>query len=345
MDVLPTIWFCAIAVLWIGFLALEGFDFGVGMHMLFGTRDEKERRTMLNTIGPVWDGNEVWLITAGAAMFAAFPLWYASLFSVLYLPLTVLLVALICRAVAIEFRGKVHTLRWARFWTRSLGIGSLVASFCIGAMLALTSTGLPLDANGDRAGGPFAWFTPAAVLGGVALVCFALAHGSAFLALKTEGEIRDRAGRFSATWGPVLLIPAAAWAVWVQLAHGGSVLSWAFVAAAVVSALSAWRSARRRSEGRAFAGYIAFIVAGAASIFAGMFPYVLPSTLSDAYSLTVSNASSSDYTLTVMTIVAAFGLPLVIAYQAWSYWIFRQRLRPGMIPNPHVVVPAILRAT
>ena len=343
MDTLPLVWFCAIAVLWIGFLALEGFDFGVGMHMLFSTRDEKTRRTMLNTIGPVWDGNEVWLITAGAAIFAAFPHWYASLFSALYLPLTVMLIALIARAVAIEFRGKVHTLRWATFWTRSLGVGSLVASFCIGAMLALTSTGLPLDGNGDRSGGPFAWFSFPAVLGGLALTCFALAHGAAFLALKTDGEIRARAGRFSGRWGPFLLLPAAAWAVWVQLAHGGSVLSWALVAAAVVAAAIATTAARRRREGVAFGGYIGFIVAGAGSVFAGMFPYVLPSTLSDAYSLTVANASSSDYTLGVMTIVAAFGLPLVIAYQAWSYWVFRKRLEPGMIPDPHIVIPAILR--
>ena len=344
MDILPVIWFVAIAVLWLGFLALEGFDFGVGIHLLFGTKDERTRRTMLNTIGPVWDGNEVWLITAGAAIFAAFPLWYASLFSALYVPLTVLLLALIARAVAIEFRGKVHTRRWAEFWTWCLGLGSLVAAFCIGAMLGITSTGLPIDANGDRVGGPFSWVGIPAVLGGLAVVGFAIAHGSAFLALKTDGEIRERSGRVAATWGPLLLLPAAAWAVWVQVAHGGSVLSWVLVALAVAGAAFAFVSARARREGRTFAGYVGFIVAGGGSVFAGMFPYVLPSTLNDAFSLTVTNASSSTYTLGVMTVVAAFGLPLVIVYQAWSYWVFRRRITPGMIPEAHVVLPAILRA-
>ena len=345
MDILPVIWFVAIGALWIGFLALEGFDFGVGMRVLFGTKSEKERRTMLNTIGPVWDGNEVWLITAGAAIFAAFPDWYASLFSALYVPLTITLIALIARAVAIEFRGKVHDARWTRFWTWCLGLGSAVSAFCIGAALAITSTGLPIDANGDRVGGPFAWLTFPAILGGVAVVCFSIAHGSAFLALKTDGAIRERAGRFSGTWGPVLLLPAAAWVLWVQFAHGGGWwLSWALVGLAVASVVHAWFYARRRKEGMAFAGYIGFIVFGAGSIFAGMFPQVLPSTLDDAFSLTVTNASNSPYTLTVMTVVAAIGLPLVIAYQAWSYWVFRARLTPGMIPEPHIVVPAILRA-
>lgn len=343
MDVLPVIWFGAIALLWVGFLLLEGFDLGVGMHVLFSTRDEKERRTMLNTIGPVWDGNEVWLITAGAAMFAAFPLWYASLFSALYIPLTITLLALILRAVSIEYRGKVHTARWARFWTWTLGIGSLVTAFCLGAALAVTSTGLPLDANGDRAGHPFVWLTIPALLGGLGVVGFALTHGSTFLALKTDGAIRERAARFSATWGPLLLLPAAGWAVWAQLANGGSALSWLLVALAVAGAVFGWIGARRRAEARAFLGYGAFIVAGAASIFAAMFPYVLPSTLDADNGLTVFSASSSDYTLTVMSIVAAVGLPLVIAYQAWSYWVFRKRLEPGMIPSPHVVLPAILR--
>ncbi|MTE24675.1 cytochrome d ubiquinol oxidase subunit II [Microbacterium sp. ZXX196] len=344
MDVLPVVWFVAIAVLWVGFLVLEGFDLGVGMHLLFSTKDEKERRTMLNTIGPVWDGNEVWLITAGAAIFAAFPLWYAALFSALYVPLTITLIALILRAVSIEYRGKVHTEKWARFWTWTLGLGSLVTAFCIGAALAITSTGLPIDANGDRVGHPFVWLTVPAILGGLGVVGFALVHGSTFLALKTEGAIRDRAARFGGTWAPLLLLPAAGWALWVQFLHGGTIWSWALVVLAVAGAAFGWASARARREKRAFAGYSAFIVAGAGSIFAGMFPYVLPSTLDEAFGLTAFTASSGDYTLTVMTIVAAIGLPIIIGYQAWSYWVFRQRLTPGMIPEAHIVLPAILRA-
>lgn len=343
MDILPVVWFVAIAALWVGFLLLEGFDLGVGMHVLFSTRDERERRTMLNTIGPVWDGNEVWLITAGAAIFAAFPLWYASLFSALYIPLTIALLGLILRAVAIEYRGKVHTERWSRFWTWALGIGSLIVAFTVGAALAITSTGLPIDANGDRVGHPFVWLTVPAVLGGLGLVGFALVHGSTFLALKTDGAVRERAARFSATWAPLLLLPAAAWALWVQFLHGGTWLSWILVALAVAGLAFGWLSARGRKEGRAFLGYSGFIVAGAGSIFAGMFPWVLPSTLDSAFGLDVWGASSGDYTLTVMTIVAAVGLPIVIAYQAWSYWVFRQRLAPGMIPDAHIVLPAILR--
>lgn len=342
MDVLPVVWFVAIAALWVGFLLLEGFDLGVGMRVLLA-RDERERRTMLNAIGPVWDGNEVWLITAGAAIFAAFPSWYASLFSSLYLPLTVTLIALIARAAAIEFRGKVHDDRWRRVWTWALGLGSFFAAFGVGAMLAITSTGLPLDANGDRVGGPFAWLDWPAVIGGLALVGFALVHGTTFLALKTDGAIRERSGRFAATWAPLFLVPAAAWVVWVQLAHGGAWPSWALVALAVAGAASGWAAARARREGWAFAGYAAFILFGAAAVFAGMFPSVLPSTVDDAFSLTAFNASSGHYTLTVMTVVACVGLPIVIAYQAWSYWIFRRRLDPAMIPEPHSFLPAILR--
>src|SRR5699024_10607240 len=176
MDTLPVFWFIAIAALWAGYLLLEGFDLGVGMRMLFASRTENDRRVMLNTIGPVWDGNEVWLITAGAAMFAAFPYWYAALFSALYVPLTVApvgtiaLVGLIARAVGIEYRGKVASRRWAAFWTAMIGLGSGIAAFCVGAALALTSTGLPVDSNGDRVGGPFVWLTAPALLGGVAVI-------------------------------------------------------------------------------------------------------------------------------------------------------------------------------
>ena len=342
MEPLPVVWFVAIGVLWIGFLLLEGFDLGVGMHMIFSTREDRERRVMLNTIGPVWDGNEVWLITAGAALFAAFPAWYASLFSSLYIALTIALVGLILRAVSIEYRGKVTDPRWTEFWTWTLGIGSLIVSFCVGAALAITSTGLPLDEFGDRVGGPFAWLTLPAVIGGLALVGFALTHGATFLALKSDGPVRERAGRYAATWGPVGLLPAAVWAIWVQLQHGGTWFSWALVALAVIGAVFGWIGALRRHEGRAFIGYASFMLFGAGSIFAGMFPYVLPSTLDPANGLTVMNAANSPYTLGVMTVVAGIFLPIVLGYQAWSYWIFRKRVTPGAIPEAHGFLPAIL---
>jgi cytochrome d ubiquinol oxidase subunit II len=340
MELLPTIWFIAIAVLWTGYLFLEGFDLGVGMLMKLFARNNTERRVLLNTIGPVWDGNEVWLLTAGGATFAAFPLWYASLLSALYLPLLLVLVALIFRAVAFEYRGKVDTPRWRTLWDWAIAIGSLVASFGIGAALALTTTGLPLNANGDRVGGPFAWFSGYAILGGLAVVGFSLLHALAFLALKTDGDVRHRARRWFVRLLPVLLLPMAGWAISVQLL-GGELWTYAAVAAAVIAAALAWQFARKGLEGRAFLSLGGFLLLGSASIFGAVFPVVLPSTLGADFNLTISNASSSDYTLGLMSIVACVGLPLVLAYQAWTYWVFRHRVSAAHIPEAHSFLPAI----
>jgi cytochrome d ubiquinol oxidase subunit II len=288
----------------------------------------------------VWDGNEVWLITAGAATFAAFPLWYASLFSALYLPLLLVLVALIFRAVAFEYRGKVDNDSWRARWDWAIALGSFLAAFGVGAALALTTTGLPLNANGDREGGPFAWFSWYAVLGGLAVVCFSLLHALAFLALKTDGDVRHRARRWFIRLLPVLLLPLAGWAVSIQILDGKP-WTWAAVLLAVAAAAAAWMMARKGSEGRAFAALGAFLVLGSASIFAAVFPVVLPSTLNAGFDLTISNASSSDYTLGLMSVVAAVGLPLVIAYQAWTYWVFRRRVSVQHIPEAHSFLPAI----
>lgn len=316
---LPTVWFFAIGVLWTGYLILEGFDLGVGMHMLVSARSEKQRRVMLNTIGPIWDGNEVWLLTAGAATFAAFPFWYASLFSTLYVPLTLVLVGLIFRAVSIEYRGKGDSDSWRRRWDLALGLGSFIAAFGVGAMLALTTTGLPIDANGDRVGGPFAWFNGYAVLGGLAVVGFCLVHSAAFLALKTEGGVRAASGKFVVRWAPVALLPLVAWVLIVQW-NGGKLITWIPILLAVVAVVIAWFSARAGREGRAFAGFAVFLGLGALAIFAAVYPLVLPSTLNRAWDLTVSNASSGSYTLGVMSIVTACALPIIMAYQAWSLW-------------------------
>lgn len=339
MDVLPTVWFIAIAALWIGYLLLEGFDLGVGMHMLVTARSETQRRVMLNTIGPVWDGNEVWLITAGAATFAAFPYWYASLFSALYVPLTLVLLGLIFRAVAIEYRGKGSSERWTRNWDLALGLGSFVVAFGVGAMLTLTTTGLPLNENGDRVGGAFAWLNGYAVLGGLAVVGFCLVHASTFLALKSDGTVRESAGRWFTRWAPVALLPIVGWVLVVQV-QTGTVITWALVVVAVVAVLWGYLNGRAGREGRAFIGVAVFLVAGAASIFAAVFPVVLPSTLDHAFDLTIQNASSGDYTLGVMTWVTAFGLPLVFVYQGWTYWVFRQRISDHHIPAAHVIRPA-----
>lgn len=340
MDVLPTLWFVAIAVLWTGYLFLEGFDLGVGMHLLFSARGENQKRVMLNAIGPVWDGNEVWLITAAGATFAAFPMWYASLFSSLYLPLVLLLLGLIFRAVAIEFRGKGHTERWARGWDLALGLGSLVSAFGIGAMLALTTTGIPIDANGDRVGGAFAWFSGYAIIGGLAVVGFSLVHAAAFLALKTDGEVRVFGRRFFRIAAPIALLPLVAWVLGVQFMNG-SAATWALVVLAAAAAVWAWFANRAGREGWSFLALGVFLVAGAASIFAASYPVVLPSTLDPAWDLTISNASSSSYTLGVMTVVACVGLPLVLLYQGWTYWVFRKRVSGAHIPAAQPVMPAV----
>ncbi|WP_347110763.1 cytochrome d ubiquinol oxidase subunit II [Paenarthrobacter sp. S56] len=340
MELLPTIWFVAIAVLWTGYLFLEGFDLGVGMLMKLFARNNTDRRVLLNTIGPVWDGNEVWLLTAAGATFAAFPLWYASLFSTLYLPLLLVLVALIFRAVAFEYRGKVDTERWRNAWDWAIALGSFVAAFGVGAALALTTTGLPIDANGDRAGGPFAWFSGYALLGGFGVVAFALVHALAFLALKTDGDVRHRARRWFTRLVPFAMLPLLAWMVSLQL-RGGKTWTWVLVVAGVAAVAFAWQFARRGAEGRAFAATGTFVVCATASIFGAAFPVVIPSTLDPAFDLTIANASSSDYTLGLMSIVAAVGLPLVIAYQAWTYWVFRRRVSAAHIPEAHGFLPAI----
>lgn len=340
MEFLPTLWFILIAVLWIGYLFLEGFDLGVGMLMKLFARNEKERRLLLNTVGPVWDGNEVWLLTAGGATFAAFPFWYASLFSALYVPLVLVLLGLIFRAVAFEYRGKRQTQRWRNSWDWAISVGSLVVSFGIGAMLALTTTGLPLNANGDREGGPFAWFNGYAVLGGLAVVGFSLVHALAFLALKTDGDVRFRARRAVRRFLPVGLLPLAAWVVTVVLMNGKA-FSWVLVALAVIAAAAAWIANKKDREGFSFLGMGIFLVLGSSALFSAVFPVVLPSTLNEAWNLTVTNASSSDYTLKLMSIVAAVGVPLVLAYQAWTYWVFRKRIKVEHLPEAHDFAPAI----
>jgi cytochrome bd ubiquinol oxidase subunit II len=338
MDFLPTLWFIIIAFFWTGYLFLEGFDLGVGMLMRGFARNNTDRRVLLNTVGPVWDGNEVWLITAGAATFAAFPHWYASLFAGLYLPLVLVLLALIFRAVAIEYRGKHDSPRWRATWDWAIALGSFVAAFGVGAMLALTTTGLPLDANGDRVGGPFAWFNGYAVLGGLAVVLFCLVHAAAFLVLKTDGDIRVRARRLLLRWLPVALLPMALWAILVVLA-GGKPVTWVTLTVAVFGAVAAWLLARRERDGLSFAGLGIFLVAGTTTIFTAVFPNVLPSSLDPAFSLTVENASSSDYTLGVMSVIGAFGIPAVLVYQGYTYWVFRKRVSAESIPAAHAVVP------
>ena len=317
-PLLPTIWFVAIGIFWIGYLILDSFDLGVGMLMSIFAKNEKERRLLLNTIGPVWDGNEVWIVTGGAATFAAFPLWYASLFSALYIPLTLALLALIFRVVAIEYRGKKNDERWIRGWTITLSLSSFFIALLVGALLALTSIGLPINANGDRVGGAFAWASWPVLLGGLSLVGFALVQGLAFVALKTDGDIRHRARTALVRWLPLLLLPIVLWVLYMQVTTGNGI-SWLCTILAVFAVLFAWISARSSREGRAFAGLSFFMAFGALAIFTALFPH----------------ASSSEYTLGVMSVVSGFGLPVIIVYQIWTYWVFRKRLRVENIPDAH----------
>jgi cytochrome bd ubiquinol oxidase subunit II len=323
VDVL---WFCLIALLWLGYLFLEGFDFGVGMLLPFLGRDNTERRVMINTIGPVWDGNEVWLLVAGGATFAAFPGWYAALFSAAYLPLTLFLLALIGRGVAFEYRGKVDSERWRRVWDAVIFVGSWVAALGVGLIITTTVTGLPINAAGDRVGSPFAAITWETLLGALAIAGYALVHGAIFVALKTEGEIRERARRMALTIAPVALLPLVA-----LLLHVAGI--WA-VPVLVFAGLALWRLWVGR-EGQAFAFMGLAVAATVTVLFASLYPNVLPSTLDPAYSLTVEGAASSPYTLEVMTWVAAFGTPAVLVYQGWTYWVFRKRIGVQHIPAAH----------
>ncbi|WP_237199531.1 cytochrome d ubiquinol oxidase subunit II [Rothia nasimurium] len=344
-PLLPTLWFAVIGFFWVGYIILDGFDLGVGMLMsrIFA-KNEKERRLLLNTIGPVWDGNEVWVVTGGAATFAAFPLWYASLFSALYIPLTLALLALIFRAVAIEYRGKKDSERWIAGWTLAISLGSFFIAFLVGALLALTSTGLPINANGDRVGGAFAWLTPAVFMGGLSMVGVSLVMGLAFIALKTDGEVRHRAGAALVKFSPLLVLPVVVWVVYMQVTTGNGI-SYALTVLAVLALAAAWFFASRRSEGKAFSGFAVFVGFGVLAIFLALYPNVLPSTLDEAYNLTIANASSSEYTLRVMSWVGLFGIPILLVYQSWTYWVFRKRLRVESIPDAHDATELAARAT
>jgi cytochrome d ubiquinol oxidase subunit II len=330
-----TLWFCVIALLWLGYLFLEGFDFGVGMLLPVLGRDNTERRVMINTIGPVWDGNEVWLIVAIGATFAAFPGWYASLISTLYVPVLLLLLALIGRGVAFEYRGKVDTERWRSRWDMVINTCSWIAPPAVGLIIASTVLGLPLNALGDRVGGPFVFLRWDTVLGALAITGYALVHGAVFIALKTEGDIRHRARALALRISPVALLPLLVLLLVVQI-RSGTTWTWA---ASIVVALAAFGAMARLlvgREGQAFALMGLTIVSTVVALFGALYPNVLPSTVDAAHSLTIANASSSPYTLTVMTWVAAFGTPAVLIYQGWTYWVFRKRIGTRHIPPVHV---------
>jgi cytochrome bd ubiquinol oxidase subunit II len=339
---LPDLWFLLIALLWTGYFVLEGFDFGVGMLLPVVGRDETGRRVAINTIGPVWDGNEVWLLVAGGATFAAFPEWYASLFSGFYLALLLILVALIVRGVAFEFRGKIDSDRWRRNWDLAIVVGSTVPALLWGVAFANIVAGVPLDAEHEYTGTLLTLLNPYALLGGLAtLLLFAL-HGAVFLSLKTSGDVRERASAVARQVGVAAVVVGGGFLLWTELAHGagwtaGSV---GVAAAALVAALLA---ARRGRDGWAFLGTAVAVVAVTVTLFGSLYPDVLPSSTDPANSLTVTNAASTPYTLTIMTWVAVAFTPIVLGYQGWTFWVFRRRIGHADIP-PAAGLPAQARA-
>ena len=333
MD-LPEFWFGVITLFWLGYVFLEGFDFGVGMLLPVLGRTDVDRRVLVNTIGPVWDGNEVWLIVAAGATFAAFPDWYADLFSGAYLPLLLVLLALIGRGVAFEYRGKGETGRWRRAWDKVIILGSWIPALGIGAVLATIVIGLPLDAQGNRVGAWWSILRPETALGALGLAGFALLHGATFVALKTEGDIRTRAHALALRLAPFAPLPLLALALDVQLREGHT-WTWITLAIAVLAAVVPPLRLRAGHEGQAFASLAVYIAATMLTLFGALYPRVLPSTIDSAFSLTVHNAASSSYTLTVMTWLAAFGAPAVLAYQGWTYWVFRKRIGARHIPAGH----------
>ncbi len=325
---LETLWFVLIGVLWVGYFVLEGFDFGVGMLLRVLGRDTADRRMLLHTIGPVWDGNEVWLLVAGGATFAAFPGWYASLFSGAYLALFLVLVALILRNVAFEFWGKHTSTRWRATWEWCVVGGSAVAALLWGAAWADIVRGLPLNAAHDMTGSLLDLLHPYALLGGVAAVVIFLAHGAIFLTLRTSGEMLERSQALARRVTPAAVVAAVAFLGWTLARQSSLEAACVVLAAAAVALLAAVPVLlRRRRSGWAFGLSAAAIAAYFVTLFVDLFPNALPSTTSAANDLTLSAAASTHYTLTVMTVVAAVFVPVVLLYQSWTYYVFRHRLR------------------
>ncbi len=329
---LQVVWFVLIAVLWIGYFVLEGFDFGVGMLLRVLGHDRAERRALIHTIGPVWDGNEVWLIVAGGATFAAFPQWYATLFSGFYIALFLVLFALIARGVAFEFWGKHEHASWAAAWEWAITIGSFLAALLWGVAWANIVHGVPLDVRGNADGSLSVLLNPYAILGGVTTVLLFLALGAIFLTLRTKGELLERAAGIARAAAPAAAAATIAFLVWTvvdQPHQSGVEIAVSILAglAALGLGVSALPALRDRA-GVAFALGTAAIVMLFATLFVDLFPHTMVSTTDPAYSLTLNASASSHYTLTVMTIVAVILLPVVLAYQAWTYWVFRHRVGP-----------------
>jgi cytochrome d ubiquinol oxidase subunit II len=330
---LHTLWFVIIAFFWTGFFVLEGFDFGVGMlHAVVG-RTSVERTTAVESIGPFWDGNEVWLVVAGAATFAAFPAWYATMFSSLYLALLLILAGLMVRGVSFEFRSKVSDPRWARTWKWATIVGSAVVPLLVGVGLGDLLHGLPINSSHDFTGNFFDLLTPYGLWTGVTLVAVSLLHGATFLALKTNGVVRERsrAAARALSWPAIGAV--LGFVIWTRAVVGPRA-SLPLEALVMIAVLGAAYLAHTRAEGWAFAATAVTMATILVSLFASLYPNVMVSSTNAAYNLTVSNSASGHYALTVMTVAAVLFTPLVLLYQGWSYHVFRARVGPAVAAAP-----------
>jgi cytochrome d ubiquinol oxidase subunit II len=326
MNHLIPFWFTIIAILWTGFFVLEGFDFGVGMlHDLVGT-DDAGRRAAINTIGPLWDGNEVWLIVAAAGMFAAFPGWYATMFSAYYLPLVLLLAALIVRGVAFEYRGKRDAESWRRTWDVLLTVGSVLAPLLIGIALGGILHGLPINSAGNYTGSFADLFPPYALFTGLTLVAVCVLHGATFLSLKTTGDMQQRARQLARYIAPVTCALVIGFAIWTHVTHTTAFFLNPIELLAILAAIAALWLVYEHRDGWAFTATAITIASCIVSIFTGLYPNVMVSSTKAGYNLTVHNTASAPYALKVMTVVVIVLLPVVLAYQSWTYYVFRKRV-------------------
>ncbi len=327
---LESLWFALIGILWIGYFVLEGFDFGVGILLPFLGRSEDDRRVMINSIGPFWDGNEVWLLTAGGATFAAFSGWYATLFSGFYLALFVILAALIVRGVAFEYRGKHDSPTWRAWWDRAIFVGSVLPALLWGVAFANIVHGVPIDAHQEFTGNLFTLLNPYGLIGGVASLALFTLNGAIFLTLRTKGAFLDQCRSVAQllSWiAPVIVFAFLAWTYLNAVANDETGIVPGFIPiTAVVLVVATPFLVHARREGWAFLTTVLSIALITATMFLNLYPRVMPSSIDKAYDLTIWNTSSTHYTLAVMSIVAIVMVPIVLLYQGWTYYVFRQRL-------------------
>ena len=337
MD-LQTIWFALIAVLWVGYFVLEGFDFGVGMLLPQVSSNEADRRAVITTLGPVWDGNEVWLLVAGGATFAAFPEWYATLFSGFYLPLFLILVGLIVRGVAFEYRRKYGKAQWRQRWDIAIVISSAIPALLWGVAFSNIVRGVPIEkVNGhlEYTGGFFNLLNPYSLLGGVVTITVFLTHGAIFLSLKTAGEIRRKSRALATKYGLVAAVAAVSYLVWTitSMPEQKTVVLILSALVAIFWLVALGMNLKGR-EGWAFIFSSLAILCFVSDLFNALYPRVMPSSINTAFDLTITNASSTEYTLKTMTVVAVIMTPLVLIYQGWTYWVFRKRVSADQIAHP-----------